>query len=463
MARAPVSTPAAEPPSSTAATLRLTEARPHASLSVRDGVAIVVGIVIGSAVFETPALVAANAGSAGNVILLWLAGGAISIVGALCYAELAATYPHAGGDYHYLSRAWGGGVGFLFAWGRMSVIQTGSIALIAFVFGDYASQVYRLGPWSSAVWAAVAVSALTLLHLAGLNLSRRGQLWLTGAQLGGLLLLIIAGYFFAPNNEAALTAAEPISAGSLGLAMVFVLLTYGGWNEAAFVSAELRQPRKNVVRVLMLSVAIIASFYVLLNAVMLQSLGLSGMAASEAVGADLMRIAAGERGAVLVSLLVMACALASINAMIFTGARTSWAIGRDFPLLSFLGRWRSAGSVPINALLLQSAVVLLLIGFGAMRRSGFESMVDYTAPVFWMFFFLTTISLIRLRSRSHGEPRGYSVPLYPLTPVVFAAVCAYLFYSSVMYTGIGSLLGLAVVGVGIPVYLLARRRSTAGM
>jgi basic amino acid/polyamine antiporter, APA family len=443
-------------PASQTAALRMADGRPRRLLSVTDGIAIVVGVVIGSAIFQTPALVAANAGSPGNVILVWSLGALVSIIGALCYAELASTYPHAGGDYHYLSRAYGSNTAFLFAWARMTVIQTGSIALIAFVFGDYASQILRLGTWSAAIYAAAAVGILTLMHTIGLQLSVNGQRWLTAAQLAGLVLLIGGGYFLAPSAAAPELASTPLTRGGFGLAMVFVLLTYGGWNEAAYVSAELKRPRKNMVRVLIISILMIAAFYLLLNLVLLDRLGIEGMAASEAVGADLMRRAAGEQGAMMVSLLVVACALASINAMIFTGARTSYAMGRDFRLFSRVGQWRRGGSVPRNALLLQGALVLLLILFGAVRRKGFETMVDYTAPVFWLFFLLTTISLILLRIKEPG-PRPFAVPLYPFTPLLFAAICAYLLYSSIVYTGIGSFVGLAMVVTGIPVLLLCRK------
>lgn len=417
-----------------------------------------VGIVVGSAIFETPALVAANAGSPSNVILVWSLGAVISILGALCYAELASTFPHTGGDYHYLHRAYGRDVAFLFAWARMTVIQTGSIALIAFVFGDYASQIVRAGPYSPALYAGAAVVLLTVLHLIGVRLTARGQRLLTAAQVAGLLLLIGAGWLLAPSVADARPARDPMTAGSFGLAMVFVLLSYGGWNEAAYVSAELKHPRKNVLRVLIVSIVIIAGFYLFFNLVLLERLGITGMAASEAVAADLMRSAAGEGGAAMVSLLVVACALASINAMIFTGARTSYAMGRDFRLFSRVGRWRRGGSVPANALILQGAIILLLVVFGAARRKGFETMVDYTAPVFWLFFLLTTVSLIRLR-RTDATPRVFSVPFYPFTPIVFALICAYLLYSSIVYTGVGALAGLGMVATGIPLLLLCRRRE----
>lgn len=434
-------------------------AEPRPSLSVVDCVSILIGIVVGSAVFETPALVAANAGSAGNVILFWILGGVISMLGALCWAELGSTYPHAGGDYHYLSKAWGSNIGFLYAWARMTVIQTGSIALIAFVFGDYATQVLHLGEHSAALYAAGAVVLLTLMHLVGVRFSATGQQFLTATQIAGLLLLIGAAFLLAPAAAQVTTPLRSVSPGSLGLAMVFVLLTYGGWNEAAFVSAELHNPKKNMLRVLVTSIAIITALYLVLNIAMLQRLGLEGMAESRAVAADLMRLAAGERGAVLVSLLVVACALASIWAMIFTGARSVFALGRDFPLFARLGRWRSGGEVPANALVVQAVIILILIAFGAMRRSGFEAMVDYTAPVFWLFFLITTLSLIRLRRIDADAKRNFSVPLYPLTPLLFAAVCGYLLYSSIVYTGLGSFFGLAMVALGVPVLLLSRRRA----
>ena len=437
--------------------IRDVEGAPRPILTVADGTAIVVGIVIGSAVFETPGLVAANTGSPAMMFTAWGLGAVVSVIGALCYAELASAYPDAGGDYHYLHRAFGPNLSFLYGWARMTVIQTGSIALIAFVFGDYVSQIYSVGVHSAAIYAAAAVVVLTLIHLAGIHSSRRGQRWITATQMTGLLLLIAAGALIG-GGGADPVAPSPVrpSSSSFGLAMVFVLLTYGGWNEAAFVSAELRNPKRAVLRVLLLSIGIIAATYLLLNAVMLHRLGLDGMVKSEAVAADVMRLVAGRQGAILVSLLVGACALASIHAMIFTGARTNYALGRDFRLLGILGRWRAGGSVPANALIVQGAIIAVLIVFGAATRKGFETMVDYSAPVFWLFFLLTTLSLIRLR-RKDPSPRPFSVPLYPLTPIVFALISAYMLYASIVYTGFGSTVGLAVVATGIPVLLLSRR------
>src|SRR5688572_23348924 len=168
---------------------------PVPTLSVKDAVAIIVGIVVGAGIFRTPSLVAANVTNETSALLLWVAGGAISLVGALCYAELTTTYPHTGGDYHYLTRAYGKPLSFLFVWSRITVIQTGSLALLAFVFGDYASQLLRLGQFSSSIYSALLVIALTSLNMVGVRQGTRTQNLLTAVEVVSLLLIIGAGLF----------------------------------------------------------------------------------------------------------------------------------------------------------------------------------------------------------------------------------------------------------------------------
>ena len=434
--------------------------RPVPALSLKDAVAITVGIVIGAGIFRTPSLVAANASSEGVALLIWLAGGAVTLVGALCYAELATAYPHAGGDYHYLTRAYGRPLAFLYAWSRVAVVQTGSVALLAFVFGDYASQLFGLGPHSSAVYAALVVVALTALNVAGVRQGARTQNWLTAVEVFSLLLVIVAGLALVTADARPAAPAPAGGAGaSLGLALVFVLLTYGGWNEAVYVSAEVRGPRRNIARALLVSIGVITGLYMLVNWAYLRGLGLEGVAGSEAVAADLMRRVAGDGGAQFVSLLVAVSALTSANATVITGARTNYALGRDFRLFDFLGRWHERANTPTNALLVQGAIALALVLAGSMAREGFTAMVEYTAPVFWLFFFLTGLSLIVLRFKEPGAERPFRVPLYPLTPLLFCAACAYMLQSSLAYTGSGALAGVLVLLAGVPVLLLARRRQ----
>ena len=432
---------------------------PRGTLTVKDVIAIVVGIVIGVGIFKTPSLVAANTSSPGLLLLLWALGGFISLLGALCYAELATAYPHPGGDYHYMARGFGQKVAFLFAWARMTVIQPGSIAILAFIFGDYfAGLVSASGP-SSAAFAAVAISALTTLNL----VMREGKLTqsiLTLAKLLGLLAVIVPGIV-----SAGVPVPPPVSSssgGALGLAMIFVLLTYGGWNEAAYVSAELKDQRRGMVPALVWSLVIITACYLLANLAFLNVLGLDHMSTSEFVAADLAQAIFGTQGARLVSIVICISALSAMNGCIVTGARTNVALGLDHHTFRALSRWRETGGTPSNALLLQGAISLGLVAMGALSRHGFVAMVEYTAPVFWGFFFLGALSLIVLRVREPDAERPFPVPLYPLTPLVFCAVCLYMLRASLVYTGSGALIGLAVLFSGALFLLFDYVRALRG-
>ncbi|MEX0270078.1 APC family permease [Leptolyngbyaceae cyanobacterium UHCC 1019] len=421
---------------------------PKPALTLADAVGLIVGIVIGAGIFETPALVAANTGNGTALLSAWLMGGAVSIVGALCYAELATTYPNVGGSYYYLKRAFGGNTAFLFAWARLTIIQTGSIALLAFVFGDYASQLLPLGTFSASIYAALAIALLTALNVIGLQQGKRTQNILTVAKVVGLLLVVGVGLLFSASPASPIPATSQTT--NWGLAMLFVLLSYGGWNEAAYISAEIHDGRRNIVRSLLWSLGIITVIFLLINLAFLQGLGLEGMAQSSAVAADLMRRAFGEPGAKFISFLIAISTLGSINATIFTGARTNFALGQDFSLFSRLGQWEQRPSAPKTAYLLQAAITLALVMLGTTTRKGFETMVEYTAPVFWFFFLLSGLSLLVLRYREPERQRPFQVPFYPLTPLLFCGVCGYLLYSSVAYTGKGAIAGMIVVALGIP-------------
>ncbi len=432
-------------------------ARPLRVLSSIDAIALVVGIVVGAGIFKTPAVVAAGAGNPGITLLLWLLGGAASFVGALCYAELVTAFPHPGGEYHYLMRAYGRRPAFLFAWSRLTVLQTGSIALLGFVFGDYASRLLSLDERFSSIFAAALIVVLTGINFLGLREGRWTQEILTAAEVLGLLLVVVGGFAVAapPSGAPAPPEGPAPSHAAVGHALVFVLLTYGGWNEAAYVSAEMRGDKRNLARALLWGVVLVTGIYLLVNAAYLRGLGLPAMARSEAVAADLLERWLGRPGAGIVSLLVAVAVVTSANGTVLTGARSSYALGRDFRIFRALGRWRGRTDTPGNALLVQGLIALALVGLGAFTRSGFATMVEYTAPVFWAFLLLVGIALIVLRIRDPDAPRPFRVPLYPVVPLLFCATCVCLLWSSVAYTGIGALVGIAVLAAGLPVLVWA--------
>jgi amino acid transporter len=422
-------------------------------LRILDAVALVLGIVIGAGIFRAPPAVAASVSGGATLLAAWLVGGVVSLAGAMCYAELATAYPHAGGDYHFLARAFGRRIAFLFGWARLTVIPTGSVALLAFVFEDYARTLLPFRAPGGVVAGALVI-AVTLLNGAGLRIARSVQNALTAGLVAALLALIATGFLLEPAPATEAPAASP----SFGLAMVFVLLTYGGWNEAAYVSAEVRGGRRALAAVLATSVVAITALYVLANAALLRGLGLEGMRRSGAVAADLLARGVGDVASRVVAAIVLAAVLTSANATLLMGSRQVWAFGRDFPLFAWLGRWSPRAGSPVNALLVQGAIALVLVAVGARARSGFEAAVAYTAPVFWLFFLLTGVALFVLRRRDPGAPRPFRAPLHPLPGVVFIAACAFLLWSSVAYAGPGAIAGLAVLVAGLfPMWLSFRR------
>jgi basic amino acid/polyamine antiporter, APA family len=422
------------------------------ALGTVDGLVMVMGLVLGVGIFRAPQVVASHSQDAFTFLGLWVVGGVISLLGALCYAELASAYPSHGGEYHFVGRALGPGIGCLIAWSRMTVLQTGSIALLAYVFGDYAAALFGLGRAAVPLLAAGAVIGLTVTNMIG-HAGRTAQLALTALELGGLLFVIAAILRLDPPALPALT--NPTMGGHIEVGLVFVLLTFGGWSEAAYLSAEMRSPRA-IGRALVGGILVITTLYLCANFAYLAALGLPGVAASPMVAADLMRRAFGPTGASLVSAIVVAAALSSANAAMITGARSNVGLGRQLPWLSFLTRWRPGHATPVNALAVQGAISLALVAFGAATRQGFETMVAYTAPVFWLTLLLAGLSLFVLRRRDPDAARPFRVPLYPLTPLCFCAAAAYMVYATVAYAGIGALLGVGVMVLGLPLYLSAR-------
>ena len=430
-------------------------AQPRRLLGLRQTIALIVGVVIGAGIFKSPSIVAGLSGSADWMFGMWILGGLISLIGALCYAELTTAYPHPGGDYQFLHRAFGRSTAFLFGWARFAVITTGSIALLAFVFGDYMQQAVPLtalpSGWGAPAYACAVIFVLSMVNLQGLRLGAGTQMWLTLAEIGGLVLLSLAAAFF---TEPAAAVAPPLAATvpvSFGMAMVFVLLTYGGWNEAAYISAEIKGGAVSMVRALTLSILIITVLYLMVTWACLQTLGIQGMAKSDAIAADVMGQAFGAPGEKLISLLVAISALTSINATMIVGARTGYAMGCDWRRLARLGHWDGERGTPAVAMSIQCGAALLLVGVGVAFGSGFKAMVEFTAPVFWLFFLLSGMSLFVLRRREPDLPRPFRVPLYPLLPLLFCASCAWMLWSSLSYVSSQSLGGLNAAWIGVAV------------
>ena len=353
---------------------------------------------------------------------------------------------------------------------------------MAYAFADYAQGVlYRDASWNGYVAVGVILT-LTLLNIGGARIGKTTQNLLTAAKVIGVSAVIVAG-LSASGPPSEMIPSQPVTGPGFGLAMVFVLYAFGGWNDAAFVAAEVRNPPRNLPRALLIGTAGVTVIYLLINMAYLWALGFDGVRKSSTPAADVLYQAIGDGGANAMRVIVMVSALGAVNGLIFTGSRVNASLGADHRLFAVLGRWHPRYRVPIWSLLIQSAVAIALTvaaGTSAGRQTidrllaasglfsglpwdqydgGFNTLVAGTAPVFWAFFLLTGISLIVLRFRDPTRPRPFRVPGYPATPIVFCLMCAYMLYSSLAYARVLSLLGLVPLVIGLALYRLSQRSA----
>lgn len=501
-----------------------TEAPQKPLLRWWDAVSIIVGIIVGASIYRSPAEIFGNVTD--QVITLrswsvtipgmwaalgaWALVGGISILGAMCYAELATTYPTSGGDFTYQSLAYGHGPGFMFAWAELAIIRTGgSIGAMAYVFADYAERFYSLkthlagtsvaflGAKPELTYALAAIFALTLVNALGLQPGRWMQHALTSVKIIGLLAIIVVGllYFLWPRTAAQVVQSDqPVwqLPPRYALALVFVFYAYGGWHEAAYVAAEMKDRRRDIIRALIIGVALVTVIYLLTNVAYLTALGREKVKYSKVVAADVMTLPFGESGAKAISILIMISTLGAINALLFTGVRLYSTFGSQERLFGWLARTGRHLRNPLGALLIQSfftAALLVLFetasrwkpwvarqfgrinietpaGFTSDFKFGFGSLVAYTSPVFWLFFLLTGFAVIVLRSRDPDRERPFRVPLFPIVPILFCLGSLFMLYESTdwaLQQGPAELMiVLGFLLLGVPLYALSGppRRTT---
>lgn len=468
-----------------------TPAHIGARLGLWDAVSIIVGIVVGTSIFRAPPRIFDSSGGPWTAMALWLIGGVLAWCGAVCYAELATTYPRDGGDYEYLNRSFGSWCGFLFAWAQLTTIISGNIAIMAYVFADYAGRVWpSLSPY--AIWITITpIIMLSALNAVGVTAGKITQNILTLIKVFGLIGLVLAAFLTPAHPIQQPQAAAAVSASSttasdtnLGLALVFVLYSYGGWCHAAYVAAEVRNQQRNIPRALVLGIAGITVIYLAVNAAYLKSLGFELARHTATPAADVLELAAGAWGGRAISALVMLSALGAINGMILTAARIYAVWGADYKALAWLGTWNERRAAPVSAIAVQAIIAVLLVLqvgtstgralFDAALQSiglnglpwekysgGFDTLVAGSAPTYWGLCLLTGIALFILRMCDRKVTRPFIMPLFPLPAILFCATCLFMLYASVDYARGLSLLGLAPLVLGFIMWAALKLFSSA--
>lgn len=410
-------------------------AGPKQQLTLLDATSIIVGIVIGVGIYQTSPVIAASVTTPVWLILIWIIGGLLSMVGALCYAELATVYPEEGGDYVYLTKAWGRRIGFLFAWAGFWMVRPANIGAIAFIFAHYAQQIipFRSGHNDLTIYAASLVILLTLVNILGVKSGKWLQNIMTTAKVFGLLMIITIGLFFANTIETGLANHNSHADSNLYLAFILVLFTYGGWSNISYVAAEVVHPGKNILRALVAGTLLVTAIYIVINLAFLRTLGMEGMSTSQAIASDMMHITLGEGSALFISLLICITCASAVNGMIFTEARIYYALGKEHRLYRLLGTWDAKLDAPVWSLAFQAIITLALIILLGTDENAFERLVVFSAPLFWFFFLMVGLALFRFRRRNKHIQAGFRVPFYPWIPILFCLSTLFMLYASVAY------------------------------
>ena len=410
-------------------------------IGVFDATMVVMGGIVGSGIFVTPAVVAQAGGA--RMIAAWLLGGVAALLGAFLYADLVAQRPQAGGQYVYLRDAFHPAVAFLYGWALLLVIQTGGMAACAITFARYAG----LGLPESVVAAAV-LALLTLINCLGVAAGSRVQSLLMLLKIGALAVLIGAGIFLGTAH-----APAPAATGDLGEALIPVLFSYGGWQTACFVAGELKEPRRDLPRALVAGVLSVIVLYTGVALACARILGVAGLAASTAPAMDVARLTLGPRGASLIAAGVALSSLGFLSQSILTAPRVYFAMAEDRLFFKSVARIHPRTRAPVTAIVLQGALAALIALLGT-----FEAILQYVVSIDFIFFALTAACLFVFARR--GEK--ISMPGHPVTTLVFIGICLFVVQATFVHDPGHSLIGLALTLAGIPAYLLWRRRSPLG-
>ncbi len=425
-------------------------------LTLLDLVLVATGASIGSGIFRTPAQVAQAVPSLGGILGAWGLGGAVTLAGALTFAELGAAMPRAGGMYVWLSEAYGDLVGFLHGWAYFLVVATGAIAALAVVFAEYVGALVPMGPGASRALAVGALVALAIVNVVGVRLAAAVGGALTLAKLLALAAIIGLGLLLGTRSPGApATVAGP--APGLAAAMIGVLWSYGGWQHASFAAGEAKRPARDVPVAMVLGTAIVTLVYLLANVAYLRLLPLDVVATSPQVASEAVRSVAGGMGASFVAAAVAVSALGSAGIYTLTTPRVYWAMAERGLFFRGVAELHPRWKTPVRAIVLQTSwAIVLVLAWGT-----FEGLVSYVVFVDWIFFGLAGAAVFVLRRR-RGAPSTYRVPGYPLVPLTFVAVSAWFVASTLRDQPVQAVAGALLLGLGVPVYTMWKRRREEG-
>ena len=449
----------------TAAPSKETPAQLLRQVGLFDATMIVMGGIVGAGIFINPYVVARQVHTPVLILAVWGAGGVVAMLGAFTYAELAARMPDVGGQYAYLREAFHPVAGFLYGWVLLLVIQTGGMAAVTVTFSRYLLELTGW-PVSERVVAVLTILLLTVINCLGVRVGSRLQSVLMLLKIGTIVILVLAGMFLIsspfPLLHPWLDRPPAVDlATAIGAAMVPVLFAFGGWQTANFIAAEVKHPRRNLSRALVMGVAGVIVLYVGVNFVCVRALGAEGLAASTVPASSVMHMAMGNTGARLIALGIAISTLGFLSQSILTAPRVYFAMASDGLFFEAAARISQKTHVPVLAIVMQSVLTLVIALSGS-----YEKILNYVVSIDFIFFGLTGASLFVFRRREAMSTssigtgsRGYRVPGHPYTTGLFVVICWLVVVNTIYKYPANTMLGMGILALGLPAYALWARRK----
>ena len=422
-----------------------------------DGIIFVISLMIGSGIFLKPQAVLANSGSSGMALLTWILGGAITICCGLTIAEIAAYIPKLGGLYAYLGELYGTLVGFLYGWVEAIVSSPASCAAMAIALATFASFFVPMNGSQQKIFAVLMIVVIVAVNA----IATKAGLWMQNIAtiLKLVPILAIVGLGLAQGNFGQMNFTNVGSAHlGTGVALLGVLWAYDGWINTATLGAEMIRPEKNLPRAMVTGIAVVILIYVLFNLAVFAALPLEQVARSEAVGRDVSVALFGRWGGALITAGMLVSIFGALNSQMISGTRVSLAVGqrRELPGWRVLGAVNRSFQTPINSLVFQGVIAIVFVMFGS-----FNSLSDLVIFVVWIFFTLGVVGVFILRRRTERVAGRYSVPLYPIVPLLGVAGGLYLVVATITEAPIKALLGIGLTLLGLPFYYWSKHGQAA--
>ena len=421
-------------------------------LSLLDATMINAGGIIGSGIFMVPAAVAMFTGSASLFFMVWIAGGIVSLFGALSVAELGAAMPRAGGQYVYLSEAYGPVWGYLYGWSAVAVINTASIAAVGVAFSEYLRFFFPITDVSIKGIAVVTIVLLTIINILDVKSGARFQNLFTISKLGAIFVIIILGLVMEGGSNQNLSPFFSDQSftelvGPLGLAMVSVLWTFDGWIFITYVAGEVKNPGRNIPLSLIFCMLIVVTIYLLLNYVLIYTLGFTGMNGSDLVVSDAASVFLGNKGAAIVTLIILISLIGANNGFVLTSARINYAMAKDKLFFYQASQIHPRFKSPSNALIIQCVWASLLTFTGT-----FNQLITYIIFASWIFYGMSAGAVIILRNKKPDMERPYKTPLYPWIPIIFILFAIFLTINTIIEAPRDAAIGAGIILAGLPMY-----------